>query len=169
MPAATPTLETVIDAVAVIVTANAGGGATVKKFEHTLDNEVEYIESVQNATTWAVDLWLIDVDRVDEEEGRGAGEVYETYPIRVRAVIVRKASTGGDWSKQGRLLFEAVRDDLSKDDSVFAIGGQQPLRTPKVVRVESWGKKFYTDLSGAEQTVYEGVLRLDVEARRWGA
>ena len=128
--------------------------------EHPYEDEAEFYEDYQNATTGLIDLWLIETRAIEEVEGDAIGENYSIYKLQVRYVSCRVADS--EWSKKARLRVEQVRDALNGAAAIFAISGQRQIRTPETVSLESHGKR---ELSG--QTLYESVLTMDVEARRW--
>lgn len=162
MAAAAPTVEQVLSA---IKTALDGVGTlgTVVTYDHKFEVEMEYLESVQNRSTGALDLWIVDLLAVDAREAV-AGELMEFYRVRVRYFNVRKNSA--TWVETARTQLEAGRTALARSAAVFAIGNQRQLETPEVVEVSDFGKRDLSDFNGT-QTVVLGDLRLTVEARRW--
>ena len=168
MAAATPTLAQFLDAIhARLVALQAAGqaleGHTVQKYEHRFENEyLEVVEAVQNSTTGEANIWILDVEAVDEDEpSDGAvGEIYEVYRARIRYLSVR--ANVANWSELARDKAEAVRNDLSKNTSVFRIGSQPQLRTPETVQFSSHEK---IDRNG--QTYFESTLRPVGEGRRF--
>lgn len=159
MAAPSPTLETVLTAVKTAVAAVASVG-TVVEYDHPMEDPWEYLEDYQDATTGALNVWLIDVESIDEVEGPANRENYSIYNIRIRYFSVRVNSA--DWSKQGRTLIESVRDAINFASAIFAISGQRQLRTPETCSLRSWGFE-----DEADQKIYKGELALSVEARRF--
>lgn len=159
MTTPTPTLATAISAVKSVVSGVGSGVGVVLAFEHHLDSDVEYFEKNCLASGGTGQLWMVDLDNVEEIEGASAGEVYEIYHIRVRGLHVNRAST---WSQDFKAKVESIRDALSGAASVFAIGGQRQLLTPETVSTPQYGKTGIDD-----QTVFQATLSLAVEARRW--
>ena len=159
MAAPSPTLETSLTAVKTAISA-IGSIGTVVEYDHPMEDPWEYLEAYQNSSTGKLDVWLIDVESIDEVEGPANRENYSIYNIRIRYFSVRVASA--DWSKQGRILIESVRDALNFASAIFAIGGQRQLRTPETCSLRSWG---FEDEGG--QRIYKGELALSIEARRF--
>ena len=161
MTAVTPTLAQVIGAVRTTIETAFPTHAVIG-FEYTVDEELEYVERVQDFDTGQVDLWVIDYEGADPVAGEAQRETYEPYRIRIRYVTVRKGEL--DWSGTARDNAETVRTALTHSVAVFRIGNQVPVNgTPETVSAEH-GRR---ELSGGG-FVFESVLRLIVEGRRWG-
>lgn len=163
MAAATPTLEAVLDAIESEMTAISGFVGTVRKFDRTLEDEYEYLDLVKSAVDAQLDLWIVEVESVNEEEAEAAGEQYSLYNVTITYTNVRMNDP--EWSKKARLEAEKVRDALNQNAAIFAIGGQRQLRTPETVSLRAHGRE--TTESDNPQMVYRPVLELQVEARRF--
>src|SRR5687768_11986222 len=165
MVAAVPNLETVIDAVHTAVSA-IGSIGTVLKREHHLEDDVEFLKVNSYISGGSLDLWLIDLDGTSPFEGAGVGEDYDRYNLRIRYLSMR--TNNADWSKEARVKAQSVADALTGADAIFKIGGQPQLFTPTTVAIVSHGPIKISDVARqAGQMVYETVLGLAVEARRW--
>ena len=165
MVAAVPTVEQVIDGVHSVINA-IGSIGTVLKRDHTFEDDVEFIEINNYITSGSLDLWIIDLESTSPFEGEGVGEAYDRYTIRIRYWSMR--TNNPDWSKDARLKAQSVVDALTGHDSVFKIGGQVQLFTPTTVGIVSHGPAQIRDITrNAGQMVYETVLILQVESRRW--
>lgn len=167
MPTATPTQEAAVDAVHTAVSAISSIG-TVEKFHHRFDADWEHVRKggYVNSTTGAMNLWLIDVPEVDAEEGPATGENYLLYRIRIRYWSQRVAES--DWQKEAREKVQEVVNALTLNTSVFAIGGQYPVRgTPMTVRFTGPEERFLADGNGSDHKVYEAIGTLTIEARAW--
>lgn len=164
MPAATPTVETVIAAIKAEIDAISGIGTVLTGF-HTLESDVEFIRNGAYVASGSMDLWFIDLRDADEFEGRAIGETYERYGIEIRYWSLRTNAAG--WSKAAREKAESVRDALSGAASIFRIGGQVQLETPETVKIDSHGQVDLRQGDGATQMVYLTVLSMMAEARRW--
>ena len=161
--AATPTLETVITAIKAAMDAISSLGTVLTGYE-TVEDQVEVVERGGYISSGSMNLWFIELDGIDEIEGDSPGEVYEQYGIRIRYWSLR--TNTADWSKEARQKAESVRDAVSGLASVFAISSQRQLRTPETVGIASHGPASIRGTEG-EHMIYETVLRLSVEARRW--
>lgn len=165
MPTATPSLETVIDAVAAALGGIASLG-TVLKREHHLEDDVEFLEVNGYISGGSLDLWFIDLEATSEFEGQGVGEAYTRYHLRIRYWSMR--TNNADWSKEARVKAQSVCDALTDNAAVFEIAGQVQLFTPTTVGVASHGPlQIRDDARAAGQMIFETVLGLTVEARRW--
>lgn len=162
MGAATPTLETVLTAIKTALDG-VGGLGTVVTYDHKYDVDVEYLQSLQNQTTGALDLWIVDVLRTTTREPV-AGEVFETFHVRAR--LFCKRANSATWGQTARTQLVAGQNALTKNAAIFAIGSQRQLLEEETVSLEAFGKQTISDHRGA-QTVFLGDLRLNVEARRW--
>lgn len=161
MSAASPTLGTVLDAVVAAINGISSIG-TALGYDAPLASLTEFIDKggYVNQTTGTMNLWLCSADAPREVEGEAVGEVYVIYPIRIRYLSSRKGEA--DWSREALDKAVAVMDAVSKATSVFAISSQRQLRTPETISVRSNG---FTTVEG--QLLYEVVLVLEAEARRW--
>ena len=112
-----------------------------------------------------IDAWLIDLETQQDIEGPGVGENYAVYGVRVRYYSKRVDTT--NWLEVARGKVESVIDKLSKNQSVFAIGGQPQLKQPETVELRTFGKQFVAGNIYGEQTYVKAELYLGVEARRW--
>lgn len=165
MAAAVPTVEQVIDAVHTAVSA-IGSIGTVLKADHHLDDDVEFIEVNSYITGGALDLWFVDLAGTSPFEGQGVGEAYDRYDIRVRYWSMR--TNDPEWSKKARLKAVSVVDALTGNAAVFKIGSQVQLFTDTTVAIQSHGPAQIKDAARqAGQMIYETVIGLTVEARRW--
>ena len=161
--AAIPTLETVITAIKAVMDAISSLGTVLTGYE-TLEDQVEVVERGNYISSGSMNLWFLELDAIDELEGDSPGEVYEQYNIIIRYWSLR--TNNADWSKEARTKAESVRDALSGLASVFSVGSQRQLRTPETVGIASHGPASIRGTEG-EQMIYQTVLRLSVEARRW--
>lgn len=164
MGAATPTLETVVTAIKTQIDAISPSVGTVLTGFHGYEDEVEYILRNSYIASGAMNLWFVDVADVDEVEGPATQENYEQYNIKITYWSSRKNDV--DWSKKARQNAEAVRDKLSLNSAIFAIGGQRQVRTPETVQIESHGP-FDIDGTDGAQRIYRTVVALAVEGRRF--
>lgn len=163
MPTSTPTLEAVLAAIKAVL-LSVGSIGTVKTSDHPLEDDMEWLEeqALLDSSTW--DAWIVELRSVNEAEGPAAGEVYEIYSIMIR--YWSKRTDDADWSQKARELAETVREELSGNEDVFRIGGQVQLHTPETVSFDSHGKVSIKGTEG-DQMVFQSVLSLAVEARRW--
>lgn len=163
MAAPTPALETVLAAIKTAMEAIASIG-TVRVFDHTLEDDVEFLDEIGLLDADSMDLWIVELEGVSPEEGSAPGEIYEIYNLRIRYWSIRTGDE--EWSKGARQKAASVCDALSGNAAVFRIGGQVQLRTPETVAIDSHGP---TSIQGPEggQLVYQTMLSLSVEARRW--
>lgn len=165
MPAATPTLEQAIAAVAAAMGDVSGVGDVLTGF-HTREDDVEFILEGDYLSAGTMDLWFVDAEPGAEEiEGPAVGEIYERYNVEIRYWSVRTGDV--DWSKTARTKAESVRDALSKNPDVFRIDGQVPLITPETVRLVAHRQESIRGTE-SDQLVYLSILELQIEARRWG-
>lgn len=164
MAAATPALETVLAAIKTKMDALADIG-TVLTSEHTLEDDVEFLESLGLIDASSMNVWIVDLQGAPEIEGDAPGEVYVVYRIGIRYWSIREGDS--EWSKKARLKAAEVQETLSGSSDVFRIGGQVPLLdTPETVQVDSHGKVPIAGTEGT-QMVFQTSLSLSVEARRW--
>ncbi len=163
MPAATPDLEDVLAAVKAEMLTVSGIG-TVLTSDHTLEDDMDFLEDEGLLDSDYMDLWIVDLRASQEREEGAPGEVYVVHDVRIRYWSIRTADP--DWSQKAREKAEEVRTLLSGNASVFRVDGQVQLFTPETVQIESHGR---APISGAEggQMVWQTVLSLQIEARRW--
>lgn len=160
MVAAVPTLEAAIDAVHGVVNA-IGSIGTVLKRDHTFEDDVEWLK-VNGYLAASMDLWVIFNGQTQPFEGKGVGEGYDVYPILIRYWSIR--TNDPDWQKAARIKARSVVDALADNSAVFGV----PLFTPTSVAMEGPSPRQIRDRArAAGQMVYETVLSLSVEARRW--
>lgn len=160
MVAASPSMETVIDAVHGVVSA-IGSIGTVLKADSPLEDSVEWLK-VNGYLSASMDLWVITSDPTAPFEGKGGGEGYDVYPITIRYWSIRTAAL--DWQKQARIKARSVVDALADNPTVFGL----PFFTPTTVTMDGPYQRQISDRARpAGQMVYEAVLRLNVEARRY--
>lgn len=165
MAAAVPTIEQVVDGVHSVISP-IGSIGTVLKAEHHLEDDVEFLKVNSYISGGALDLWFIDLASTTPFEGQGVGEGYDRYEIRVRYWSMR--TNDPEWSKKARLKAVSVVDALVDHPSVFQIGGQVQLFTPTTAAIMSHGPAQIRDVARAGgQMIYETVISLTVEARRW--
>lgn len=165
MPAAAPTIEQVIDGISTVLSA-IGGIGTVLKRDHTLEDDAEWIDVNSYISSGSMDLWIIELEGSSPFEGEGVGELYERYAIRIRHLNLRTANA--DWQKEARQKVAAAVEAMTGHASVFAIGGQVQLFTPETVAVQGPAPSQIRDIRrGGGQMVYEAILRLTAEARRF--
>jgi hypothetical protein len=162
MAAASPTIETALTNVKTVLDA-VGSLGTVVTYDHKFEVEMEYLETIQNRSTGALDLWIVDLLGADTSEPTG-GEIMEFYRLRARYFNIRKNSA--TWGQTARQQLEAGRTAISRSATVFAASGQRQLETPETADIASFGKEEVSDFRGT-QTVFMGDLRFTVEARRW--
>jgi hypothetical protein len=165
--AATPTIEQVVDGVHGVINA-IGSIGTVLKADHHLEDDVEFIEVGNYISGGALDLWFIDLDNPPTSpfEGQGVGEAYDRYNVRIRYWSMR--TNDAEWSKKARIKALSVVEALVDNAAVFAIGGNPQLFTPTTVAITSHGPVQIRDVArAAGQMVYQTVIALTVEARRW--
>lgn len=163
MPAASPALETVLAAIKTKIETLPSIG-TVKTSDHTLEDDVDFLEDQGLLDADTMDVWIAELLGSHEQEGDAAGEVYDIYGIRIRYWSIRTGDP--DWSQKARLKAEDVRQLLTGNTDVFRIGGQVQLFTPETVQIDSHGKVNIRGTEG-EQMIFQTVLSLAVEARRW--
>lgn len=163
MAASTPALETVLAAIKAEIEELADIG-TVKTSDHTLEDDVEFLEAEGLLDTSSMDVWIVDLLGSREIEGEAPGEVYDIHSIGIRYWSIREGDA--EWSKKARQKAAEVQEKLSGNADVFRIGGQVPLYTPETVQIDAHGK---TPIQGTEgtQMVFQTSLSLAVEARRW--
>lgn len=163
MPASTPDLEDVLDAIKAEMQTISGVG-TVLTSDHTLEDDMDFLEDEGLLDSDDMDLWIVDLRASQELEQGAPGEVYDVHDVRIRYWSIRTADP--DWSRKARQKAEEVRALLSGNASVFRVDGQVQLFTPETVSIESHGRAA---ISGAEggQMVWQTVLSLQIEARRW--
>lgn len=167
MTTPSPTMETVITAIKAAMDAISPTVGTTYTGWHTLEDDVEAIIK-KGLLGSSIDMWMIEGEQGDSQEGDAAGEIFEFYRITITHWCLRTADD--DWSKTARQKAEAVRDALVGASSVFAISGQRQLQAPETVQIMSHGpKKIGEDSEAGGQMVYETVLGLTVEARRWAS
>jgi hypothetical protein len=135
MTVATPTQDTVLAAVKTAMDAIAPSIGTVYNGFHTYEDDREQVDDLISSGN--LDVWFVDLASADEFEGPASGEVYERYNIEIRYWSIRTADAA--WSKKARIQAELVRDELSDKASIFAISGQQQLKTPTTVSIASLG------------------------------
>lgn len=165
MPAAAPTVEQVVDGIHSVLSGVAGLG-TILKRDHTLEDDAEAIDVNAYISGGSMNLWIIELEGTSPFEGEGVGELYERYSMRVRYLSLR--TNVADWQKEARVKVAEAVDALTDHASVFAIGGKPQLFTPTTVSVAGPARSQITDVRRAGgQMVYEAILRLTVEARRW--
>jgi hypothetical protein len=109
-----------------------------------------------------MDLWVISNGQTQPFDGKGVGEGYDVYPIFIRYWSIRTANA--DWQKEARIKARAVVDALADNPTVFGV----PLFTATGVAMDGPNPRQIRDRArAAGQMVYEAVLSLSVEARRW--
>jgi hypothetical protein len=160
--AAIPTQDQVLAAVVTALGGIGGIGTVVNGF-HTYEDDVEYIQNGGFISSGSMDLWFVELRRGEEIEAV-AGEFFERYHVEIRYWSLRTNDPA--WSKKARLQAESVRDALTANSGIFAIGGQRQLQTPELVRLESHGPYSVSGIDD-KQMVYQTILSLEVEARRW--
>lgn len=164
MAAASPALEMVLAAIKTEIEELADIG-TVKTSDHTLEDDVEFLEAEGLLDTSSMNVWIVDLQAAPEVEGDAPGEVYVIYRIGIRYWSIREGDA--DWSKKARQKAAEVQEKLSGNTDVFRIGGQVPLLdTPETVQIDSHGKIPIQATEGA-QMLFQTTLSLAVEARRW--
>ncbi len=164
MVTAVPSLEAVVDGIHTVLSAIGGIGTVLKGF-HSLEDDVEAIEIGGYISSGSMDLWFIEVLPTEPFEGPATGEQYDRYRIRVRYWSIRTGNA--DWQKEARVKLQSAADTMTDHASIFAISGQQQLKTPTVVRVVEPEQKEIRGGEAGPQMVYEGFLELAAEARRW--
>lgn len=164
MPDAAPTVEQVIDAVHGVLSA-IGSIGTVLKRDHQYEDDVEAIDVNSYISSGSLDLWVIELEDTQPFEGEGIDEVYDRYGIRIRYWSLRTANA--DWQKEARQKVQQAVNALTASAAVFEISAL-PLFTPETVSFRGPYAAQIRDIRrGGGQMVYEAVLRLTVEARRW--
>jgi hypothetical protein len=165
MPTSTPSVEAVLTAVKTAIDALPSIGTSITS-DQTIEDDVDFLDNLGLLASSSMDLWVIELRGSAELEGGGQGEKYEIYSVWVRYWSIRTGDA--EWSKKARLNAEAVRETLSGNANVFRIGGQvQITDTPETVQLESHGRRTISGTEGP-QMLYESILSLEVEARRWG-
>lgn len=165
MPTGTPSVETVITAIKTAIDAIASIG-TVIVSDSPLEDDVEWIDVNSYISNGSMNLWVIELAGDETFEGSAVGEFYSRYDVRIRYWSIR--TNNADWSKEARQKAQSVVDALTGVPSIFAISSQRQLHTPEVLRIVSHGPREIRDVAqGGTQMVYETVLALTVEARRW--
>lgn len=164
MAAATPTVEQVITAIETAMNAISPSIGTVYTSFHTREDDVDFIRINGLISSGSMNAWFIDLVNVEEAEGPAAGEIYEFYQIAIVYWSLR--TNNADWSEEARIKAESVRTALSGLAAVFAISSQRQMNTPETVRLLSHGPKEIRGTEG-QQMVYETVLGLTAEGRRW--
>jgi len=155
-----PNLETAINAVHGVVSA-IGSIGTVLKRDHTLEDDVEWLK-VNNYLAASMDLWVIFNVPTAPFEGKGVGEGYDVYQIAIRYWSIR--TNNADWQKEARIKARAVVDALADNPAVFGVS----LFTPTSVSMEGpYPRQIRDRARTAGQMVYEAVLGLSIEARRY--
>jgi hypothetical protein len=166
MATAVPALETVIDALYTALVAINPSVGTVRKGEHTLEDDVEHIEVNSLISGGSLDVWFIDLESTSPYEGKGVGEDYDIYNLRLRYWSMRTADA--DWSSKARIKAQSVADALTRNPAIFAIGTQVQIFTPELVAIVSHGPAQIRDVARSQgQMIFETILALAVEARRW--
>ena len=161
MAAPTPTLNQALDAVYTAISAMDPSPGVVLWFESDRDDPVEFVERYQDADTGELAVIQITGESAGAEEGPASGEDYEIYVVTIRLWTLQIDTE--DWSRNSLHEAERIMTALDKSTSVFRIEGQVPLRTPETVALASHGK-----ITIDEQQLFEAVIELRVEARRWG-
>lgn len=157
-----PTLEDVIEAIAEEMDGTAAGD-NILTSDTTYEDVAEFYSQYQDGSTHELDLWIIDTPQpAREEEGGAIGELYSIFKIRIRYWSIRVASAA--WSATARANAEAVRDVISGNQSIFAIDGNRQIKTPETCQLVSHGP---INVGEPSQMIYESVLELEVESRRW--
>lgn len=164
MPTGTPSVETVITAVKAAIDAISLIG-TVITSDNPLEDDFEWIDVNAYMASGSMDLWIVELAGAEAFEGAAVGEFYDRYEIRIRYWSVR--TDDAEWSKKARIKAQSVVDALTGASSIFAISSQRQLFTPETVRIVSHGERGIRDAAGPDQKVFETLLSLQVEARRW--
>jgi len=170
MPTATPSVETIVSAVVSAVSSAVGSGSTDVGYDHTYDDDVEWLKTdfLSGVAVSSVNAWIVDVASVATMEGPAPGENYAIVNVRIRYLSLRVNQA--TWSKLARQKWAAVKDALEKKASIFAISNQPQLRTPETIGIESHGRETISSAFWSKpQLVYRSTLGLTVEARIWGA
>jgi hypothetical protein len=164
MVTAVPSLETVIDAVHTAV-SGIGSIGTVLKRDSTYEDDLEFLK-VNSHLAASMDLWIIGLDSTSPFEGRGRGEQYDVYNLRIGYWSIRTNDI--EWQKTARQKCQQVADTLTDNASVFEISGQVQLFTPTTVSWTGPQQRQISDVGRqAGQMLFEAVVSLQVEARRW--
>lgn len=164
MPASTPSVESVLAAIKAQIETLPGIGV-VKTSDQAIEDDMEYLVELGVDGLADFDVWVVELRGAPEREGDGVGEKYLTYSFWIRYWSLR--TNDQDWSQKARIQAAAVQELLSGNANVFRVGGQVPLHTPEAVTIESHGKRTISGDEGP-QMIYQTVLTLEVEARRWG-
>lgn len=129
--------------------------------ENKLPTDAELMNLFRYQDSKDVDLWLTSFT-VDAVQGPASSEYYSIFKCKLRYLAVRSNTIDESWAAHGDFNAEAVRTAIEANDSVFAIGGQQPLLgTPKTVTKDGG----FVNIDG--EKVYQATLEFQVEARRW--
>lgn len=165
MPTATPSVETVLTAVKAAIDAIASIG-TVLTSDSPIEDDVEWLDVSNYISGGSMNLWVVELAGDEAFEGQAVGEFYSRYDVRIRYWSIR--TNNASWSAEARAKVQSVVDALTGAASIFAISSQRQLHTPETVRIVSHGPREIRDVAqGGSQMVYETVLGLTVEARRW--
>ena len=168
MPAATPTLSTVIANTVTEVDAITSPVAldNVFGFKQRFEAKWEDLEPFQNTTTGVLDVVYVFPENTDEVEGRATGQNFPLYNVVVEYYSVRV--NVANWSDVADDVGVSILDKLNKNASIFAIAGQRQILTPETVRAESMDFDTVEDVHGNFKRVYKVRIVFQAEARRFG-
>jgi hypothetical protein len=129
--------------------------------ENKLPTDKELMNLFRDPTTGQIDVWLLSF-KAPSQQGPATGEYYTIWNVQLRYLAVRMLQLDESWAALADFNLETVRTAFEGNDSIFAIGGQQPLLgTPKIVESDA----AFAEINGDK--AYQGMLRFKVEARRW--
>lgn len=153
-----PSFDAAIEAVVAELSGLSPPLGAIYWFKNPLEDEEDFLEAHQDATSGDLDVFFVD-GAARELEGRATGESYSIYDVQVRYHSVRLVD---EWSAQARFVAERIKTELNKNAAIFAIGGQRQLQTAETAEVVS---SDYVTVG--EHRIYEIVVALSIEARRW--
>lgn len=164
MTVASPTLESVIAAVKTAIDAVNASFGTVLDADLKYESELEAIEDYQQGSgggnEWAIDLWVVTCERIDEVAGEAVGENYSIFNVVCKYWNVR--ANDSTWEKTARTQVEAVRDAINQNSSIFRTTSVAIKGTPETASIERAG---FENVEG--MLVYKARVVLQREARRW--
>jgi hypothetical protein len=156
-----PTFEQVRDAILAAFNAIPSPPGVMLFAENKLPTDSELMNLYRDPVTKDVDLWVFSLN-VKPKSGPASTEYYSIYNITLRYLCVKMNLPDESWAAIADTGAELVRTAIEGNDSVFAIGGQQPLLgTEKTVGKDG----TFNNIDG--DRFYETKLTLEVEARRW--
>lgn len=159
----TDAVKTAIEAVSSPVNLSGLVFDRVPRFDSVWE-ELKTFQSLPSGQLDVVYVTCEEVDEVEPDDG-ASGEVYSLFNVSIRYWSVR--SNVEDWDLDARAVAESIRSAVSKNQSIFSIGGKRQLVTPETVTVQEQGFAEEADEHGDPQRFWKSEMRAVVEGRRF--